>query len=209
MTLSKDGEVLSLAAISATPSIFDEVPEPHLGRARPVGDPPYLSGFGRTDDLPFHAEPDASSPVVATAWLGQVLRNDGCDGDWCEVEMVDGSVRGWAERQYMEEADSALRSGQDIFDATGVVPCSKGAGAPMGQCIMGVARDGDGSATVKVTRGDGLQRALFFQDGAFFSTDSSQAGGGFDTSASQEDGLFQIRIDDERYEIPDAVIFGG
>jgi hypothetical protein len=79
----------------------------------------------------------------------------------------------------------------------------------MGPCIMGVARDGGGSATIKVTRGDGLQRALFFRDGTFLSIDASQAGGGFDTKATRENGLFRIRIDDERHEIPDAVVFGG
>ena len=209
LTLSRDGTEIALAAMPVMPSIFEDVPEPHLGRDVPAGDPPYLSGFGRSDALPLHDAPEAAAPVVTTAWLGQVLRNAGCDGAWCEVEALDGSARGWAERQHLEEADSALRSGQDVFDATGVMPCAKGAGAPMGQCVMGVARDGGGSATVVVRRGDGLERALFFRDGAFFSTDSSQAGGGFDTSATHDNGLFQIRIDDERYEIPDAVVFGG
>ena len=39
----------------------------------------------------------------------------------------------------------------------------------MGQCNFGVARDGGGTATVSVTRPDGVRRALFFQDGKFVS----------------------------------------
>lgn len=200
----------SLVATAGTPpSIFDEVPAPHLGRAKPAGDPPYVAGFGMPGDLVIHAAPSPDAEAVTEAFAGQVLRNAGCDGDWCRVELPDGSASGWAELNYLEPADSALRAGQDIFDATGVVPCAKGAGAAMAQCVMGVARDGGGTATVIVRRRDGLERALFFRDGAFLSTDASQAGGGFDAAATHEEDMFLIRIDDERYEIVDAVVFGG
>jgi heat shock protein HslJ len=201
--------VLSLTRDPVMPSIFDELLRPHLDRDRPSGDPPYLAGFGTAGDLVLRRAPSMDSEPLTEVDLGTVLRNDGCEGDWCRVELPNGTASGWAERRYLEEADSALRAGQNIFDATGVVPCSFGAGAPMTQCTMGVARDEGGSATVVVQRGDGFQRALFFRNGTFFSTDSSEAGGGFETSATHEADLFRIRIDDERYEIPDAAVFGG
>lgn len=46
---------------------------------------------------------------------------------------------------------SSTRAGQGRFDATGPVACAERRGEPMGECQMGVARDGGGSATVVVT----------------------------------------------------------
>jgi hypothetical protein len=185
------------------------MPRPHAGRDTPVGDPPYLGVFGLADDLPIRTEASHDALALAGVPSGTVLRNDGCEGDWCKVELPDGSVAGWAEAQYLEPAGSALRAGQEIFDATGMIPCAKGAGAPMTQCSFGVAREGNGTATVVVAIAASLTRVLFFQDGAFLSTDASEAAGGFDTSVTREADLNFLRIDDERYEIPDALIFGG
>lgn len=104
---------------------------------------------------------------------------------------------------------SAERAGEGDFDATGKVPCAQGKGAPMGQCDFGVAREGGGTATVVVTRPDGGKRALFFVDGKFNSADTSQADGDPEVSADRVSDLNMIRVGDERYEIPDAVISGG
>jgi len=190
-------------------SVYGRLPEPHFGRDAPAGDPPYLNPFGLSDELPFHAAPAASSEIVAGAFAGTVLRNGGCEGEWCAVEFPDGSSGGWAQKAFLEPSDSALRAGQGVFDATGPVPCAMETGTPMTDCPMGVARDGGGSATVVVTRPDRIERILFFVDGVFLGSDTSQAGGGFENSSTQEGDLTLIRVDDERYEIPDAVIFGG
>jgi hypothetical protein len=79
----------------------------------------------------------------------------------------------------------------------------------MGQCQMGVARDGGGTATVAITRPDGRKRFIFFQRGRAAGADISQADGNVRFSATRSGDMTQIRIGNERYEIPDAVPFGG
>lgn len=174
----------------------------------------YWSVFGVEGRLNIRAEPSTRTNVVARVPPGTLLRNFGCeerpDRRWCEIEILDGSQRrGWAAGEFLEPATSALRAGQGIFDAIGHVPCAQVAGQPMQRCEFGAARDGDGSATVVVIRPDGAERALFFEAGQFLSADTAQADGYPEMSARREGDLSLIEIGPERYEIPDAVLFGG
>jgi len=105
-------------------------------------------------------------------------------------------------------ASSSERAGQGKFDATGQIPCAQSKGQPMGQCQFGVARDGNGSATVVVTRPDGRKRAIFFENGKAVGADLSQADGNMEFRSSKEADLFKIQAGDERYEIPDVVVLG-
>lgn len=104
---------------------------------------------------------------------------------------------------------AARRAGEGSFDATGRIPCAQHKGQPMGQCDFGVARGGAGSATVVITRSDGRTRAIFFSHGKALNADTSQADGYPPFRASKKGDLHFIQVGDERYEIPDAVIFGG
>jgi len=106
-------------------------------------------------------------------------------------------------------ASSSERAGQGRFDATGQIPCAQAKGQPMGSCEFGVAREGGGTATVAVTRPDGRKRFIFFEKGNAVSADLSQADGNMTFRASKEADLYRIQAGDERYEIPEAVIFGG
>lgn len=94
------------------------------------------------------------------------------------------------------------------FNATGNIPCSMGSGQPTTSCPFGVIREGNGNGTVTVTKPDGRKRVIFFQNGKAIGYDQSQADRGT-FSASKRGDLNIIRIGQERYEIPDAVIFGG
>ncbi len=94
------------------------------------------------------------------------------------------------------------------YHATGNIPCSMGNGQPTGPCPFGVTRQGNGTANVTVKKSDGRSRVIFFKNGKAIGADVSQADPG-EFSASKEGDLFMIRIGKERYEIPDAVVFGG
>jgi hypothetical protein len=94
------------------------------------------------------------------------------------------------------------------YHATTNIPCSMGGGAPTGSCPAGVKREGYGSAMVTVTKPDGRTRTIFFANGRATGYDQSQADSGR-FSASRQGDLNIIRIGQERYEIPDALPFGG
>jgi hypothetical protein len=94
------------------------------------------------------------------------------------------------------------------YHATGDVPCSMGSGQPTGSCKFGVRREGGGSGSVEVTTPDGRTRLILFQQGKAIGYKQSEA----DPSAfraSKEADLTIVHIGGERYEIPDAVIWGG
>jgi hypothetical protein len=94
------------------------------------------------------------------------------------------------------------------YHATGNIPCSMGGGAPTGSCPFGVTRQGGGTADVTVTKPDGRTRVIIFQNGRAIAANTSEADPG-KFSASKQADLNIIKIGQERYEIPDAVVSGG
>jgi len=105
------------------------------------------------------------------------------------------------------ENEDALVPGTN-YHATGKIPCSMGEGQPLTSCSYGVIREVKGSAMVTITKPDGRTRTVFFEDGKATGYDQSQADPG-EFSFTKEGDLFIIHIGHERYEIPEAVIFGG
>jgi hypothetical protein len=95
------------------------------------------------------------------------------------------------------------------YHATGNVPCRMVQGQPTGSCVFGVVRHGSGSADVTITKQDGGTRTIFFKGGQAIGCDQSQADWGGDFRAKKEADLFIVHIGQERYEIPEAVVFGG
>lgn len=94
------------------------------------------------------------------------------------------------------------------YHATGSIPCARAAGQPMGQCEFGVIREGQGSGTLEVSWPEGGKRVIFYEDGTPMSFDSSEADGGVEMAVGKESDLFQVRIGEERFEIPDVVFLG-
>jgi hypothetical protein len=101
------------------------------------------------------------------------------------------------------------RAGLGQFDASGEIPCAQTTGQPMRSCKVQVARDPGGNASVKVTHLDGRTRFITFLKGKAVSADLSQADGDMRFKATKESDLFKIQAGRERYEIPEAVVFGG
>lgn len=93
------------------------------------------------------------------------------------------------------------------YNATGKIPCHVSEGQPTVSCAFGVTRQGNGSGTVTITKPDGRTRAIFFESGRATGYDQSQSDRGAFSTTRQGD-LSIIQIGQERYEIPDAVIFG-
>jgi hypothetical protein len=180
---------------------------------------------GVTGALNLREQPSVKAEVLASYQPGTILDNLGClraeDRTWCDVQELGGGPRGYVAAEFLKPAvspdgsiatgpdDSALRAGQDDLDATGRVPCAQNAGQPMTRCDFGVARAGGGYATVIITKPDGARRAIFFRMGIPMGADTSQADGYGEFKAEKENDLHFIRVGNERYEIPDAVVLGG
>lgn len=94
------------------------------------------------------------------------------------------------------------------YHATGNVDCWMKDGAPKGSCPFGVVRQGAGTASVTVTKPDGRTRTIFFEKGKATGSDASQADGGA-FRASRAGDVTTVHIGPERYEIFDAIVFGG
>jgi heat shock protein HslJ len=172
----------------------------------------YVNVFGLSGHLNIRAEPSTGAPAVARVLAGALLRSRGCRQDggraWCEVTLLDAQeTSGWAAAEYLEPAPAGLRAGQGVFDRIGRIPCTL-AGSSPGECEAGVARDPGGTAVVVVYRTGGAERVLSFDGETFVASDASQAGGGFDATATHEGDAVVVTVDGERFEVPMSFIAG-
>jgi hypothetical protein len=128
-----------------------------------------------------------------------------------EVAIAGGAQKAAASQAADDDkmVEASARASEGKFNATGKIPCAQAKGQPMGQCDFGVARAGGGTAAVSIKRPDGRKRVIFFKAGKAVAADLSQADGNMNFSASKEADLYMIRAGNERYEIPEAVIYGG
>ena len=182
-----------------------------------------VTGVSRALNL--REQPSVKAKIISSYPPNTILDNLGCQRaegrTWCDVQQLGGGPRGYVAAEYLKPAvspdgsvttgpdDSALRAGQGKFDATGKIPCSQSVGQPTMQCPFGVARAGGGYATIVIQKPDGRTRAIFFRMGRPIGADTSQADGYPEFGASKESDLHLIRVGEERYEIPDAVVLGG
>ncbi len=170
-------------------------------------------------------QPSLHAAIIGQLKNGALLYNlNGCVAGegmtWCDIQPLVGGVRGYVSLDYIQPAvapngavvygedDSALRAGQREFDATGQVQCASTKAEEISQCAFGVARSGSGYATVVITKSDGRKRAVYFVLGQAIGASTSQADWG-EFSATRDADVHIIQVGNERYEIPDAVVFGG
>jgi hypothetical protein len=90
-------------------------------------------------------------------------------------------------------------------NATNKIPCIAAKGQPKVSCSYKVTREGKDNGIVTITKPDGSIRTIFFENGKAVGADVSQADPA-EFSAKKEGDLNVIRVGDEHYEIPDAVI---
>lgn len=88
---------------------------------------------------------------------------------------------------------------------TRVVACSQEQGEALGECAVRIERDKNDKFTVTVTFANGFKRRLFFKDGKFLKASATMSGAGADTDWALQDGTHLIRVDDQRYEVPEAL----
>ena len=218
LNLMADGGIFAWEPNTAKSSAAQITPSPDDGGPR------NWIVTGISSALNLREQPSITARIVASYRPGTILDNLGCQRTegriWCDVQQLGGGPRGYVAAEYLTAAvspdgsvatgpdNSAFRAGQGDFDATGQIPCAQSVGQPMMQCDFGVARAGGGYATVVVKKPDGHTRAIFFRMGKPIGADTSQADGYPEFRAIMENDLHLIRVGNERYEIPDAVIIG-
>jgi hypothetical protein len=89
------------------------------------------------------------------------------------------------------------------------VACAQERGESLGRCSYRIERDDKGNTTVTVVFANGFKRGLFFKDGKFLKASVTMSGVGTDTDWSVKDGTHMIRVDGQRYEVPDTLIAGN
>ena len=172
----------------------------------------------------FYTAPATDSEMTLTLPQATVLTNLGCEtiGSlvWCKVAQLHGAGEGYVEGKNLQPArgpdgliptggdDSKARARAEDFDDTDEVPCAQERGQELGTCRADVARSGGGDATVVVTFTNGFARQLYFTHGAFMRGSATMSGVGTDTDWDLTRGVYSIRVDDQRFEIPERFILG-
>lgn len=87
------------------------------------------------------------------------------------------------------------------FDAVGELPCSLTLGQPTTQCQFGVIRKGNGTAQLSVFSKENKEYLLNFENGKLISPRGK-------TLKRADLSLIELNTH-ERFEVPDAVIYGG
>lgn len=100
------------------------------------------------------------------------------------------------------------RARRGDFDAEGKVFCAQERGQSLSVCEAAVARGDAGDAAVAVTFGNGFTRYLFFDDGRFVRASTTMSGSGKDIDFGLIEGIYKLRVDDQRFEIPSDFVLG-
>lgn len=169
-----------------------------------------VSGLSANDTLNVRRGPGTGNAIVGQLANGDRVRNMGCRMNgatrWCEVAFPgDQALTGWVAGRYLREAGAPATTQRPSPEARGLIPCAQAAGQPMGTCAFRVSRGSGGTASVWISLPGGGERYLDFREGRLVGSDP-----GHSVSHSRNADLNMIMVDGaERYEIPDAVLFGG
>jgi hypothetical protein len=172
------------------------------------GGPDYweVTNVPPNDTLNVRAAAGTGNPVVGELANGDRARNLGCrmvgESRWCRIEAgVEMTFTGWVNAHYLREASGPPAGSQ----ATGRVPCSTTAGQPTRQCGFRVTRGPNGNAGIWVDIGGGRERYIEFRNGQPVTSEA-----GLEVTYEKSGDLYLIRMGGiERYEIPEAVVYGG
>ncbi len=110
-----------------------------------------------------------------------------------------------AAEAYAELQDKSIGSSAENIRPNSIA-CAQERGEVQSQCSYRIKRDEKGTTTVTVVFANGFKRKLFFKDGMFLKASVTMSGVGTDTNWSLKDGTHMIRVDDQRYEVPDTLV---
>ena len=214
----------SCTALAMALSVSGQAMAQQAGGSGGASEPPFfiVEGLATGAMLNIRATASASGMLIGRVANGAKLNNLGCSDvngySWCKVsDPQSAQITGWAPARYLIDFGSgpegspsradeaAAEAGAETFDASGEIPCAREFGQPMTLCHAGVRRLGKGEADVVVTWPEGGERVIRFRAGKPAGSDAAE-----DIRATREADLHMIRVGKaERFEIPDALPFGG
>ncbi|MEM9500002.1 MAG: hypothetical protein AAGA28_18945 [Pseudomonadota bacterium] len=178
----------------------------------------------KADDTPLFHTPSDSARTDERLPRAALLANLGCGAQgaqlWCRVAPLGGGAAGFVHAADVAPAagpdgrivtgadDSRARARRRDFDATDQIACAQNPGDRLGTCRASVARSGGGDAAVVVTFPNSFARALWFTNGEFMRANTTMSGVGTDTEWTLEQGVFSIRVDDQRFAVPRDFVLG-
>jgi len=215
MVLTAEAQDATTTALSADATYYEAPSDGGVRRWQVLAD-------GQSN---IYAKKSVEAAVVGNAPPGAILSNMGCERValefWCKVRPIRGRKTGYMPARYLQPAvgpdgvlpmgvdDSEARARKRQYDAKGTIACAQEQGQSLGSCRIGIARSAGGDATAIVTFPNGFSRRLYFRHGMFISANSTMSGAGRDTDWNVTKGLNAIRVDDQRYEIPNDLIYGN
>lgn len=176
------------------------------------------------EGVTLHRGPSSTSETNQTVSDGSILLNRGCakrkDTVWCKVRPLKRGAPGFAPSAFLVPSvgpdgtiptgvdDSRQRAKKRDFDARATIPCAQEVGQALGKCEAKVARGTGGDASIAVTFPNGFTRTLYFVHGEFMSASATMSGVGTDNEWALKGNIHVVRVDDQRYELPDQFVFG-
>ena len=104
-------------------------------------------------------------------------------------------------------ATANQRAKSGAFDGSGNVRCAQEVGQSFGTCSANVAR-ADDAVSVIVTFPNGFARRLMFLNKEFLRGNATMSGVGTDMDWRLSGGVYHVRVDDQRFEVPYALVIG-
>lgn len=169
------------------------------------------------------SQPSEVAGVVRPLEKGEVLSNEGCQEKgqtiWCNIRPFRGGRGGYVELRHLQPArgpdgvvptgvdDSRHRAAKRDFDTTSKIACAQERGQDLGTCQAAAARGDGGDATIVVSFPNGFQRKLYFVHGEFVRASATMSGVGTDFDWRLEGDFHFVRVDDQRFELPQSLIF--
>jgi uncharacterized protein YraI len=174
-----------------------------------------VTGLQPGGRLNLRTGPGTSYPVSGSLSNGTSVRRLSCESlagtRWCQVELLTpGRQRGWVSGRYLTDGAASQLPGDTALPGTGVsatgrIPCTDRASTALSDCPFAVSRHGRGTATLRVTLPSGAIRRIDFQRGIPTASD----GTGY-LGYTRYGDTIDVRIGaSERYQVFDAVVFGG
>ena len=147
------------------------------------------------------------APMMAAAITGltllAALSVPGPATLWADEVEATGSQ---ASKDRKPDDNLRRRARKRDFDDHGEVQCAQERGQELGLCAASIVRGEGGNAALVVTFKNGFARTLYFVDGNFHSADATMSGVGTDTDLLIENDHQIIRVDDQRYAVPEDLI---